>query len=267
MVLAPAQQIPCRPKDPFPLPEIEQHSERFGLDVHQRIHETATIGELYVVFLPLTTTPAVAYLLVAVEGNSFIFVEVLAATLLQRIVRAKVMSSVFGIIDSLTVAGTVLGAIPCSGSRPATGPTGGFMDCGRHPHRAHALLYSPNPRSRQGGGASPSRARSEDHAFVPSGYLRRDATSLYRVIGHSFDRRVGDGGRNGDRRRCACRRLLRASNGLTGSVVVRGNRRRTNQGQGLARGRLCRRDRSRRASAANRHRPPNLRLHSLPNQR
>ena len=61
-------------------------------------------------FLPLTTTPAVAYLLVAIEGGSFIFVEVLATTLLQRIVRADMMARVFGIIDSLTVAGTVLGA-------------------------------------------------------------------------------------------------------------------------------------------------------------
>ncbi len=60
--------------------------------------------------LPLTTTPAVAYLLVAIEGGSFIFVEVLATTLLQRIVRTDVMARVFGIIDSLTVAGTVLGA-------------------------------------------------------------------------------------------------------------------------------------------------------------
>lgn len=60
--------------------------------------------------LPLTKNPAVGYLLVAVEGGSFIFVEVLATTLLQRIVRTEVMSRVFGIIDSLTVAGTVLGA-------------------------------------------------------------------------------------------------------------------------------------------------------------
>lgn len=49
----PAQQIPCRPNDLFPLPEIEQHSQGFGLGVRQRCHQTTTIGKLYVVFVHL----------------------------------------------------------------------------------------------------------------------------------------------------------------------------------------------------------------------
>lgn len=61
--------------------------------------------------LPFTRSPAVAYLLVAVEGGSFIFVEVMATTLLQRIVSQEVLGRVFGILDSLSIGGTILGAV------------------------------------------------------------------------------------------------------------------------------------------------------------
>lgn len=60
--------------------------------------------------LPFTTSPLVAYLLVGIEGGSFIFIEVLATTLMQRAVPEAVMARVFGILDSIAVLGTVLGA-------------------------------------------------------------------------------------------------------------------------------------------------------------
>jgi hypothetical protein len=60
--------------------------------------------------LPFTTSPALAYVLVAIEGGSFIFIDVLTTTLMQRSVRETVMARVFGILDSVAVLGTVLGA-------------------------------------------------------------------------------------------------------------------------------------------------------------
>jgi CRP-like cAMP-binding protein len=62
------------------------------------------------VVLPFTTSPIVAYMLVAVEGGSFIFIDVFATTLMQRAVSASVMARVFGILDSIAVVATVLGA-------------------------------------------------------------------------------------------------------------------------------------------------------------
>ena len=61
--------------------------------------------------LPFTRSPAIAYAWVAVEGGSFIFVEVMATTLLQRTVSQEVLGRVFGILDSLSVGGTILGAL------------------------------------------------------------------------------------------------------------------------------------------------------------
>ena len=60
--------------------------------------------------LPFTNSPALAYVLVAIEGGSFIFIDVLTTTLMQRSVRESVMARVFGILDSVAVMGTVLGA-------------------------------------------------------------------------------------------------------------------------------------------------------------
>ena len=62
------------------------------------------------VFLPFTNSPLAAYVLVAIEGGSFIFIDVLGTTLMQRVVRQSVMARVFGILDSIAVLGTVLGA-------------------------------------------------------------------------------------------------------------------------------------------------------------
>ena len=62
------------------------------------------------VVLPFTASPIVAYVLVAIEGGSFIFIDVFATTLMQRAVPASVMARVFGILDSIAVVATVLGA-------------------------------------------------------------------------------------------------------------------------------------------------------------
>ncbi len=61
-------------------------------------------------FLPFTSSPLGAYVLVAIEGGSFIFIDVLATTLMQRAVRESVIARVFGILDSVAVLTTVLGA-------------------------------------------------------------------------------------------------------------------------------------------------------------
>ncbi|MBA2366540.1 MAG: MFS transporter [Actinobacteria bacterium] len=61
-------------------------------------------------FLPLTTSPAAAYVLVAIQGGGLILIDVLATTLMQRAVRESVMARVFGILDSIEVLATVLGA-------------------------------------------------------------------------------------------------------------------------------------------------------------
>ena len=61
-------------------------------------------------FLPLVDSPSIAYMLVAIEGGSFIFIDVLATTLMQRAVPEQVTARVFGILDSVTVLATVVGA-------------------------------------------------------------------------------------------------------------------------------------------------------------
>lgn len=60
--------------------------------------------------LPFAQSPTIAYLLVAIEGGGLIFVDVLATTLMQRAVPESVIARVFGILDSIGVAATVLGA-------------------------------------------------------------------------------------------------------------------------------------------------------------
>jgi len=63
------------------------------------------------VTLPFVRVPVVAYLLVAVEGAGFIFVDVLGTTLLQRAVPPEITARVFGLLDSVAVAGMVAGAL------------------------------------------------------------------------------------------------------------------------------------------------------------
>ena len=60
--------------------------------------------------LPFVSSPGLAYVLVAIEGGSFIFIDVLGTTLMQRSVPESVMARVFGILDSVTILATVVGA-------------------------------------------------------------------------------------------------------------------------------------------------------------
>jgi MFS family permease len=88
--------------------------------------------------IPLTAmsvidAPAAAYLLLAVEGAAVIIGDVVTTTTLQRVTPEDRIGSVFGILGSLTVIGTVLGSIVAPftiawfGLRPATAIAGGFL--------------------------------------------------------------------------------------------------------------------------------------------
>jgi MFS family permease len=66
--------------------------------------------------LPLMTLavirrPALAYAVMAVEGAGNIVFDVLAVTMLQRVVRAELLGRVFGVLDSLAVAGMLAGSL------------------------------------------------------------------------------------------------------------------------------------------------------------
>jgi predicted MFS family arabinose efflux permease len=60
--------------------------------------------------LPFTSLAPFAYLLLGIEGASFIFVDVLGTTIMQRALPSEVTARVFGILDSVALAGTVVGA-------------------------------------------------------------------------------------------------------------------------------------------------------------
>jgi MFS family permease len=60
--------------------------------------------------LPFTNVAPLAYLLLGIEGASFIFVDVLGTTIMQRALPSELTARVFGILDSVALAGTVLGA-------------------------------------------------------------------------------------------------------------------------------------------------------------
>ncbi|MGH2746838.1 MAG: MFS transporter [Actinomycetota bacterium] len=61
--------------------------------------------------LSLTGVPAIAYVLMAVVGVGSIAFDVTTMTLLQRSVARGVIARVFGILDSLAVAGILLGSL------------------------------------------------------------------------------------------------------------------------------------------------------------
>ena len=74
-----------------------------------------TLGSLVaatpLVTLPFVQNPVIAYVLVGIEGASFVFVDVLSTTLLQRAVRPELAARAFGILASAAFAGTVTGAV------------------------------------------------------------------------------------------------------------------------------------------------------------
>jgi MFS family permease len=55
--------------------------------------------------------PALAFAVMAVEGAGNIIFDVLAITMLQRVVAAEVLGRVFGVLDSLAVAGMLAGSL------------------------------------------------------------------------------------------------------------------------------------------------------------
>jgi MFS family permease len=73
-------------------------------------------GSVLVAGLPLSLLafiddPLPAYLLLVVEGAGSIVLDVVAITLLQRVVLQHVMARVFGVLDSVVVAGILAGSL------------------------------------------------------------------------------------------------------------------------------------------------------------
>lgn len=60
--------------------------------------------------LAFVRSPIVAYALMALDGAGNIILDVMAITLLQRTIRQDVMGRVFGVMDSLGVAGILVGS-------------------------------------------------------------------------------------------------------------------------------------------------------------
>jgi CRP-like cAMP-binding protein/predicted MFS family arabinose efflux permease len=61
--------------------------------------------------LALIRRPALAAAVLAVEGAGNIVFDVLAITMLQRVVRQEILGRVFGVVDSLAVAGILAGSL------------------------------------------------------------------------------------------------------------------------------------------------------------
>jgi MFS family permease len=61
--------------------------------------------------LAFVNDPLPAYLLLVVEGAGSIVLDVVAITLLQRVVPENVMARVFGVLDSVVVAGVLAGSL------------------------------------------------------------------------------------------------------------------------------------------------------------
>ena len=72
----------------------------------------------------LTTSPAVAYLLAAVDGAATIVLDVLILTSLQRMMGNAVLGRAIGAVDSLVVGGMLLGSIVAAPLVPVAGERG-----------------------------------------------------------------------------------------------------------------------------------------------
>ena len=69
------------------------------------------VSGIPLILLAFVTRPGVAYALLIVEGAAVIFTDVISLTMLQRILPPDVLGRVFGIFDSLTVAGILIGSL------------------------------------------------------------------------------------------------------------------------------------------------------------
>jgi MFS family permease len=61
--------------------------------------------------LALITTPWIAYAVVALDGMGSIVIDVVAMTMLQRLIKREVLARVFGVLMSLAVLGTLVGSL------------------------------------------------------------------------------------------------------------------------------------------------------------
>jgi predicted MFS family arabinose efflux permease len=61
--------------------------------------------------LSIVRVPLLAYVLLTVEGAGSIVLDVMTVTMLQRLLRKEVTARVFGVLDSLSVAGILLGSL------------------------------------------------------------------------------------------------------------------------------------------------------------
>jgi MFS family permease len=61
--------------------------------------------------LAIVRVPLIAYVLLTVEGAGSIVLDVMTVTMLQRLLRKEVTARVFGVLDSLSVAGILLGSL------------------------------------------------------------------------------------------------------------------------------------------------------------
>jgi MFS family permease len=74
--------------------------------------------------------PWAAFALLAVSGMGKAFFDVAGRTLLQRTVRAEVLSRIFGVQEALMMAGLAVGALAAPAAVAAFGPRGAFLVAG-----------------------------------------------------------------------------------------------------------------------------------------
>jgi MFS family permease len=72
---------------------------------------SAVAAGIPMIALAFVRSPAVAFALLLVEGVGFILGDVVATTMLQRILPGEVLGRVLGILDSLMVAGILAGSV------------------------------------------------------------------------------------------------------------------------------------------------------------
>jgi MFS family permease len=104
-----------------------------------------TLPGLALASLAFVTVPWVAYLLVSLDGAGSIVIDVIAMTMLQRLVDRAVLARVFGALMSLAVAGTLLGSLLAPVLLRAVGLRGALLIAGALPL---AMLILAVPRLR-----------------------------------------------------------------------------------------------------------------------
>jgi predicted MFS family arabinose efflux permease len=82
---------------------------------HPRSTRSLSIAILFagvpLMLLSIVRVPLIAYVLLTVEGAGSIVLDVMTVTMLQRLLRKEVTARVFGVLDSLSVAGILVGTL------------------------------------------------------------------------------------------------------------------------------------------------------------